>query len=91
MFALFLKDELYSDPKKWCYTFQNLVLTTLTNNHVKYSEAHVKIMGRSLFSSRFFIETNYAKGNLTSIQFQLLCDMYDVLVGNIQPNIDLLG
>lgn len=48
-----LLEKMYENPEKWSYTFQNYVLLTHLENHLKTYEKDIKIMERSIYSARY--------------------------------------
>ena len=63
----------------------------MVENHHMSSNADIKIMERSIYSAKFFIDVNKLNGNLTSLQYDILCDTYNHLIKCIDQKVDLVG
>lgn len=50
---------MYSDPKKWAFTFQSYVQLTMLEQHTKPTKSMVKLMERSIFSARYILTILY--------------------------------
>jgi len=69
----------YSDPKRWCFTFEVYSMITKLK-HLKdalKSDAEIIIMERSLFSDKSFHNLSYFLEKLDLKEMQILQDLYN--------------
>lgn len=68
-----LLQYLYSNIKHWAYPFQMFAALTMYQNHAKQIEERVKIMERSIFSTRYcFLEAHKKLETFHLAQFDIL-------------------
>lgn len=62
----------HSDPKKWGFIFQSYVMLTLLQNHKTKITKPIKLMERSIYSSRCFIEKMKREKLISDISYWVL-------------------
>lgn len=86
-----LLDLMYKESNRWAMPFQTYVTLTMLEMHTKPTDKSVKIMERSLFSSRYcFVENMYANGTLHKGMYQILQDWYRFIEKSIHIQADLI-
>lgn len=55
------KDLLYTESRKWFFPFQTYATLTMLQTHMAETTKQIKIMERSLYSSRYVFIKNYEK------------------------------
>ena len=84
-------DMLYKDPSRWALAFQSYVQLTMLQQHEMISKSWVKMMERSVWSTRYcFINHLNNSGILPSPDFAVLCKWFDWTMQNRNVNIDLI-
>lgn len=51
----------------------------------------IKIMERSIYSARLFIEVQHLLKKIDESEYKILTELYETLTENIDLNIDLIG
>lgn len=74
---------LASDPKAFCFPFQQYVQLTMSQmHHLMPQQPSVKIMERSLYSARYcFAENLHASGLMNEAEFAVYQEWFDFLTG----------
>lgn len=85
-----LLDLMYSNRSNWAFPFQSFALLTMLKNHQADTEQKIKIMERSIFSSRIFLEANQILGAINPIQVQILNCWYDFIIRELPIHTDLI-
>lgn len=92
-----LLDKMYSDPKRWGFTFQTCVTLSMLENHTAQSDAHaadkglVKVLERSIHSARnCFVEIMKKQGTLDAAEVHLLDRMYNLFAASDSSTIDMV-
>lgn len=67
-----LLDLMYKDRSNWAFPFQSYALLTMLKNHQTKAAHNIKIMERSIYSSRIFLEANKMLNAINQIQYQIL-------------------
>jgi deoxyadenosine/deoxycytidine kinase len=81
----------YDNPQRWGFAFQTYVQLTQTQNHWHSSQNPIKIMERSLFSSRFiFIEHLLKNKQLHQVEYETLSQWFQFLTTSPEIRIDLI-
>ena len=71
---------MYEDPSRWSLAFQSYAQLTMMQNHVKKTNAPVKLMERSIYSGRrCFIENLYRTGKLPGSEYSVLDEWFRFL------------
>jgi len=85
-------DLMYKDPKRWGLMFQTYVQLTMLNAHLQpATNCRLKVMERSLFSSRYcFIENLYRRNLMEKVEYLVLCEWYRWLIDNVHIGVDLI-
>lgn len=72
---------LYEDPPRWSFSFNNYSLLTRLEMHQHTPSVPVKMLERSLFSTRYvFVENSHKNGDLTSLEYAVLSEWFDFII-----------
>ncbi|KAK2142971.1 hypothetical protein LSH36_891g02027 [Paralvinella palmiformis] len=83
---------LYEDPSRWCFLFNNYVMLSRLEIHSYRQTTPVKLMERSLHSTRhIFIENSYRSGSLTDLEYSVLEAWFENLLAQPCTHVDLFG
>ncbi|XP_052779031.1 deoxynucleoside kinase-like [Mya arenaria] len=83
--------HLYSDPKRWSFTFQSLVTLTLLKKHDHPQTKPLRVMERSLYSATYcFIENLKNSGLLADVEYNVLTGWFDFLLKQGRVSVDLI-
>lgn len=83
--------HLYENPQRWAYTVQTFILLTLLELHTKPQTRPVRLMERSMFSSRYcFVENQYNNKLMGQMEYLMISRWFDWLVKNNDVEIDLM-
>ncbi|XP_017755239.1 PREDICTED: deoxynucleoside kinase [Eufriesea mexicana] len=85
-----LLDLMYKDPKRYSFLFQSYVNLTMIKLHVYKSSMPYKIMERSIFSARCFIENMKRTKLLPDVEIEILEDWHDWCIQNVNIETDLI-
>lgn len=86
-----LLERMYENPNKWSYTFQNYALLTQLENHLMISEKDVKIMERSMYSSRYcFGEALLHEKKIERESFEVYNKWFEYASKHIENQTDLI-
>lgn len=86
-----LLEQVYNDPQKWAHAFQSFVTLTMTKNHLFKSPNPIKILERSIFSTRYcFIEAHRTKNNIDNTSSLILDEWFKFIISNILPQLNLI-
>ncbi|XP_076762199.1 deoxynucleoside kinase [Xylocopa sonorina] len=85
-----LLELMYTDPVRYSFLFQSYVQLTMLQLHTYKSPMPYKIMERSVFSARCFIENMKRTKQLQDIEVIVLEDWYDWCVQNANIETDLI-
>lgn len=76
-----LLDMLYTQPEKHAATFQSYAMLTMAQIHNTPSTNFLKIMERSIYSSRFvFLETQKERGNINNTDHLILHNWFEFAI-----------
>ncbi|KAF3420628.1 hypothetical protein E2986_04545 [Frieseomelitta varia] len=81
---------MYTDPKRYSFLFQSYVQLTMLQLHTYKSAMPYKIMERSVFSARCFIENMKRTKLLEDVEVVVLEDWYDWCIQNANIVTDLI-
>lgn len=82
---------MYTNPRRYSFLFQSYVQLTMLQLHTYESAMPYKIMERSVFSSRCFIETMKRSKLLQDVEIMVLEDWYDWCIQNVNIVTDLIS
>ncbi|KAK1116626.1 hypothetical protein K0M31_018245 [Melipona bicolor] len=85
-----LLELMYTDPKRYSFLFQSYVQLTMLQLHTYKSAMPYKIMERSVFSARCFIENMKRTKLLEDVEVVVLEDWYDWCIQNANIVTDLI-
>jgi len=82
---------LYKDPARWNFSFNNYAMLTRLEMHKKETSVPVKMLERSLFSTRYvFVENSHLSGHLTSLEYAVLSEWFEFITKTEKINLDLI-
>lgn len=85
-----LLECMYENPAKWSYTFQSYALLTHLENHLSIFEKDIKLMERSIYSTRYcFCEAFLLEQNMEKASYEVLVKWFKYAEKLIQNQIDL--
>lgn len=82
---------MYKDPKRYAFLFQSYVQLTMLQLHTLQTELPYKVMERSVYSARCFIENMKRTKMLSDVESVVLLDWYDWCISNARIETDLIG
>ncbi|XP_015037412.1 deoxynucleoside kinase [Drosophila pseudoobscura] len=86
-----LLERMYKEPKKWAMPFQSYVTLTMLQAHTAPTDKKLKIMERSIFSSRYcFVENMHRNGSLETGMYNTLQEWYKFIEESIHVQADLI-
>ncbi|XP_064643760.1 thymidine kinase 2, mitochondrial-like isoform X2 [Lineus longissimus] len=81
---------LYKDTARWTFSFNNYAQLTRLKMHLKKTRKSVKMLERSLYSTRHvFVENNYRSGCITGLEYSVLSEWYEWIIANQDVKVDL--
>uniref|UniRef100_A0A0B6Z8N4 Deoxynucleoside kinase domain-containing protein n=1 Tax=Arion vulgaris TaxID=1028688 RepID=A0A0B6Z8N4_9EUPU len=82
---------LYEDPQRWSFSFNMYAQLTRIQAHMKPHTQAVKIMERSLYSTRYcFVQNDYICKTINGFEFAVLDQYFEYLVNSGRVNLDLI-
>ncbi|XP_055849482.1 deoxynucleoside kinase isoform X2 [Episyrphus balteatus] len=86
-----LLELMYTEPHRWAMPFQSYVTLTMLQSHTLTTNKKVKLMERSIFSSRYcFVENLYSNNTLHEGMYQILDEWYKFIEKSIHIQADLI-
>lgn len=85
-----LLDLMYSDSERWACLFQSYVQLTMLQLHMLETNEPIKVMERSVYSARCFIENMKRTGLLHTAEYTLLDDWYTWCIDDAHTKADLI-
>ncbi|XP_015439862.1 PREDICTED: deoxynucleoside kinase isoform X1 [Dufourea novaeangliae] len=85
-----LLELMYTDPTRYAFLFQSYVQLTMLKLHTHETSFPYKIMERSVYSARCFIESMKRSKTLKDIETVILEDWYDWCITNCHIETDLI-
>ncbi|KAL7727317.1 hypothetical protein ACLKA6_008603 [Drosophila palustris] len=83
--------KMYEDPKKWAMPFQSYVTLTMLQAHTQPTDKKLKIIERSIYSSRYcFVENMHRNGSLEQGMYNTLQEWYKFIEQSIHVQADLI-
>uniref|UniRef100_A0A8C3X6S7 Thymidine kinase 2 n=1 Tax=Catagonus wagneri TaxID=51154 RepID=A0A8C3X6S7_9CETA len=82
---------MYRDACRWGLTLQTYVQLTMLDQHTRMQTLPVRLMERSIHSARYvFVENLYRSGKMPEVDYAVLSEWFDWIMGNIDLSIDLI-
>ncbi|XP_022313016.1 thymidine kinase 2, mitochondrial-like [Crassostrea virginica] len=82
---------LYEDPKRWSFTFNLYAQLTRIQMHAKETKKPVKLLERSLHSTRYcFVENCYREKTINGLEYSILNQWFDYLTKKDNTGLDLI-
>ncbi|XP_037892713.1 deoxynucleoside kinase isoform X2 [Glossina fuscipes] len=82
---------MYSQPDKWAMPFQSYVNLTMLQSHTMQTDKPVKLMERSLYSSKYcFVENLYKSKLMEPAMYHILQEWYKFIEESIHIRADLI-
>ncbi|KAJ8319137.1 hypothetical protein KUTeg_004228 [Tegillarca granosa] len=82
---------LYQDPKRWSFSFNLYAQLTRIQMHVKPHSKPVKLLERSLYSTRYcFVENDYRHGTVNGLEYAILKNWFHFLTERENTDLDLI-
>ncbi|XP_015184551.1 PREDICTED: deoxynucleoside kinase isoform X2 [Polistes dominula] len=85
-----LLDLMYKDPKRYAFLFQSYVQLTMLQLHTYKTQSPYKIMERSVYSARLFIENMKRSKMLQDIEVIVLEDWYNWCITSANIETDMI-
>ncbi|XP_033217452.1 deoxynucleoside kinase-like isoform X2 [Belonocnema kinseyi] len=85
-----LLELMYKDPSRYACTFQSYVQLTMLQLHTRETSHPYKVMERSIYSVRCFIENMKRMNVLQNVEAYLLEKWYDWALENTKVQADLI-
>ncbi|KAK2192258.1 hypothetical protein NP493_35g00018 [Ridgeia piscesae] len=83
-------DLLYKDPARWSFSFNNYAMLTRLQMHKYVTVKPVKMLERSLYSTRYvFVQNGFNNNILTGLEYAVLTEWFEHLVASQNINVDL--
>ncbi|CAH1772762.1 unnamed protein product [Owenia fusiformis] len=82
---------MYKDAHRWSLTFQSYVQLTMLQVHCKKHTKPVKLIERSIYSSKYcFVENLYKSGNMPPVDYAVLSEWFDWCKSTQNLDLDLI-
>lgn len=82
----------YDNPERWAFTFQAAAFLTLTTSQSQIDEARIKVMERSIYSTRYcFIENLCHSGKINKMEYKILDDLFQMVINKETCHVDLIS
>ena len=85
------QELMYKDPQRNAFLFQSYVQLTMLQLHTMKTELPYKVMERSVYSARCFIENMKRMKIISDVEFNVLLEWYDWSINNAHIETDLIG
>uniref|UniRef100_A0A1A9VXT8 Deoxynucleoside kinase domain-containing protein n=1 Tax=Glossina austeni TaxID=7395 RepID=A0A1A9VXT8_GLOAU len=86
-----LLNLMYSKPEKWAMPFQSYVSLTTLQSHTMQTDKPVKLMERSLYSSKYcFVENMYRSKVMEPAMYHVLQEWFKFIEESIHIRTDLI-
>ncbi|XP_060556298.1 thymidine kinase 2, mitochondrial-like [Ruditapes philippinarum] len=82
---------LYEDPSRWSFSFNIYAQLTRVQMHTKPHNKQVKMLERSLFSTRHcFVENDYRNETINGLEYEILNKWFEYLTEMPGTGVDLI-
>ncbi|XP_060082360.1 deoxynucleoside kinase-like [Ylistrum balloti] len=82
---------LYQDPKRWSFSFNLYAQLTRIQMHTCAHNKPVKMLERSLFSTRYcFVENDYINKTINGLEYAILNQWFEFLTHKKNTQLDLI-
>ncbi|KAK3089826.1 hypothetical protein FSP39_006846 [Pinctada imbricata] len=82
---------LYENPSRWSFSFNLYAQLTRIQMHMKETEKPVKLLERSLHSTRFcFVENDFRKKTINELEYTILTQWFEHLTSKENTDLDLI-
>ncbi|XP_047354048.1 deoxynucleoside kinase-like isoform X2 [Vespa velutina] len=85
-----LLELMYKDPKRYAFIFQSNVQLTMLQLHTYKTQLPYKVMERSVYSARLFIENMKRNKILQDVEVVVLEEWFDWYTKNVNIETDLI-
>ncbi|XP_012252857.1 deoxynucleoside kinase isoform X2 [Athalia rosae] len=85
-----LLDKMYKDPARYGFIFQSYVQLTMLQLHTQKTHLPFKVMERSVYSARCFIENMKRTKTLEQVELSVLEEWYDWCLNSADIQTDLI-
>ncbi|KAL2722545.1 deoxynucleoside kinase-like isoform X2 [Vespula squamosa] len=85
-----LLELMYKDPRRYAFIFQSYVQLTMLRLHTYKTQLPYKVMERSVYCSRLFIENMKRNKILQDVEIVVLEEWYDWCIKNANIETDLI-
>lgn len=82
---------MYKDPRRYAFIFQSYVQLTMLQLHTYKTQLPYKVMERSVYCSRLFIENMKRNKILQDVEIVVLEEWYDWCIKNANIETDLIS
>lgn len=86
-----LKDLMYKDPQRYACLFQSYVQLTMLQRHKMATQLPYKVMERSVFSARCFIENMRRTKAIQGVEATVLEKWHEWCLEYAPIEVDLIG
>lgn len=82
---------LYENPDRWSFSFNMYAQLTRIDMHLKPHTQPVKMLERSLYSTRYcFVQNDYLSKTINPFEFSIFSQWFDFLTSSGKANLDLI-
>ncbi|RUS89439.1 hypothetical protein EGW08_002812 [Elysia chlorotica] len=82
---------LYENPDRWSFSFNMYAQLTRIDMHLKPHTLPVKMLERSLFSTRYcFVQNDYLNKTINPFEFSVFSQWFDFLTSSGKADLDLI-
>ncbi|XP_064610902.1 thymidine kinase 2, mitochondrial-like isoform X2 [Liolophura sinensis] len=82
---------LYQDPSRWSFSFNMYATLTRVQMHTKQSEKPIKMLERTLHSTRYcFVENDFRNKTINGLEYAVVTEWFNWLTASQKINIDLI-
>ncbi|GFN98393.1 thymidine kinase 2, mitochondrial [Plakobranchus ocellatus] len=82
---------LYENPDRWSFSFNMFAQLTRMDMHLKPNTLPVKMLERSLYSTRYcFVQNDYLNKTINAFEYSVFTQWFDFLVRDGKADIDLI-
>ncbi|KAL5018547.1 hypothetical protein ScPMuIL_004269 [Solemya velum] len=82
---------LYDNPSRWSFSFNMYAQLTRVQMHTKKHSKPVKMLERSLYSTRYcFVENDFRNKTITDLEYIILKEWFEFLTQKDETKLDLI-